>query len=286
MQEYALEYADYWYSLPHPLQTAGGCWIVRAGRNEAKPNYMAGPKVINQTSIHWILQGKVRVATNNRTIELVKGDLFCLFPKQTYTYETIHESDEKPLKMVWLAMEGSQLPYLTAQLGLTTEIFWLQQIINSEVGEALQNVLEAVSQPEKDALQEQSLMYNLFWKMNSASTLLVRARKADWLDDVKEYLDLHATEHIRIEDAARLVGVHRSHLFASFRKKYGVSPQQYLQKIRLTKGASLLRETTLSVTEIALSLGYPELYSFTRSFTKYFGSSPSAYRETSKRIIC
>ncbi|MBP1962770.1 AraC family transcriptional regulator [Paenibacillus aceris] len=279
MQEYALEYADYWFSLPHPLQTAGGCWIVRAGQNEAKPNYMVGPKVINQTSIHWILQGKVRVSSNNRTIGLSKGDLFCLFPKQTYTYETIHESDEKPLKMVWLAMEGNQLPYLTAQLGLTTDIFWLQEIVNSEVANALRSILEAVSQPEKDALQEQSLLYDLFWKMNKASTRLAPTRKANWLDDVKDYLDLHATEHIRIEDAARLVGVHRSHLFASFRKKYGVSPQQYLQKIRLTKGASLLRETVLSVTEIALSLGYPELYSFTRSFTKYFGVSPSSYRE-------
>ncbi|NOV03964.1 AraC family transcriptional regulator [Paenibacillus planticolens] len=278
MQEYTLEYADYWFSLPQPVQTAGGCWIVRAGQNEAKPNYVAGPKVINQTSFHWIMQGKVKVSTNNQTIVLSKGDLFCLFPHRSYTYEMVQHSEAKPLKMVWLAMEGNQLPYLTAQLGLTTETFWLKEIVNNEIVSALRSILEAVSRPEKDAFREQSLLYDLFWKMMNATIRSAPARKAGWLDDVKDYLDLHATEQIRIEDAARLVGVHRSHLFTSFRKQFGVSPQQYLQKIKLEKGASLLRETALSVTEIALSLGYPELYSFTRSFTKYFGVSPSTYR--------
>lgn len=180
--------------------------------------------------------------------------------------------------MIWLAMEGNQLPYLTAQVGLSSDSFWLKEIMNLEVVNTLRCILEVISLPEKDDLHEQSLLFDLFWKMRNASTRLTSTRKAYWLDDVKDYLDLHATEHIRIEDAARLVGIHRSHLFASFRKKFGVSPQQYLQKIRLTKGTSLLRETALSVTEIALSLGYPELYSFTRSFTKYYGMSPSSYR--------
>lgn len=278
MQEYAYEYADFWYSLPQPVQTAGGCWIVRAGQNEAKPNYWVGPKIIDQVSLHWIVQGKVRVSTGQRTMELTKGDLFAIFPGRPYVYETLQEADEKPLKMIWLAMEGSQLPYLVAQLGLTMDTFWLKGIANTEVVRTLRAILQVVSQPDKDALRETSLLYDLFWKMNHVSVREEPVRREGWLDDVKDYLDLHASENIRIEDAARLVGIHRSHLYAAFRGKFGLSPQQYLQKIRLEKGASLLRETCLSVTEIGLSLGYPELYSFSRSFTKYFGISPSSYR--------
>ncbi|NQX71383.1 helix-turn-helix transcriptional regulator [Paenibacillus alba] len=91
--------------------------------------------------------------------------------------------------------------------------------------------------------------------------------RSNWLENMKNYLDLHFTENIRIEDASRQVGIHRSHV--AFVKKFGCSPQCYLQKLRMDKGARLLRESDLSVTEIALSLGYPELYSFTRAFTKF-----------------
>ncbi|MDD9267314.1 AraC family transcriptional regulator [Paenibacillus sp. GCM10023248] len=278
MQEYAYEYADFWYSLPHPVQMAGGCWIVRAGQNVAKPNYSVGPKMIDQISFHWVVKGEVRVSAGKRTVELGKGDLFVIFPRRPYVYETIHEAAEKPLEMIWLAMEGGQLPQLVAQLGPTPDTFWLKGVANSEVIRSLRTILQTVSQPDKDVLRETSLLYDLFWKMNNASVREEPVRREGWLDDVKDYLDLHAGENIRIEDAARSVGIHRSHLFACFRSKFGLSPQQYLQKIRLEKGANLLRETNLSVTEIALSLGYPELYSFTRAFTKYFGIAPSSYR--------
>jgi AraC-like DNA-binding protein len=63
-----------------------------------------------------------------------------------------------------------------------------------------------------------------------------------------------------------------------FSAKLGISPMQYLQRLRMRGGANLLTETDLSVTEIALSLGYPDLYSFTRAYRKYYGTSPTEFR--------
>ncbi|MNY65272.1 HTH-type transcriptional activator RhaS [compost metagenome] len=95
---------------------------------------------------------------------------------------------------------------------------------------------------------------------------------------MKDFFDLHYTEHIRVEDAAAHFGYHRSHVYAAFLKAYGVSPQRYLAGKRIEKGAELLKTTSLSVTEIAYSLGYSELYAFTRAFTTYMGVSPRTYR--------
>lgn len=56
---------------------------------------------------------------------------------------------------------------------------------------------------------------------------------------------------------------------------------KYLQQIRMDKARKLLMDTNASITEIALSLGYPNLYSFTRAFKLYFKESPVTLRKTS-----
>ncbi|GFZ79612.1 hypothetical protein GCM10008018_26450 [Paenibacillus marchantiophytorum] len=278
MQEFGNEFADFWYSIPQDIQTAGGCWVVRAGQNIAKPSYHVGPKVIEQISIHWILQGSVRVTNGHQIVILSRGDLFCLFPGISYVYETMEASNTLPLQMAWLAMEGDQLPLMLADLGLSTAVFWTKGIVNPTVIGAIHSVLELFEKQEHDPLREQSLLFDLFWKMKISAKGSTSVAGTHWLDQVKAYLDLHFTENIRIEDAARQVGIHRSHLSVAFVKKFGCSPQHYLQKLRMEKGARLLRECDWSVTEVALSLGYPELYAFTRTFTKYYGVSPRAYK--------
>src|SRR4051812_29649355 len=129
MEEYAHEYADIWLSLPQEVLTTGGCWVVRAGRNVAKPNYYVGPKVIEQYSINWILQGNVRVKANGQTVDLQQGDLFCIFPGRPYIYETRSGDSEPPLKMVWLALEGAQLPWMLLDLELSVDLFWARGIM-------------------------------------------------------------------------------------------------------------------------------------------------------------
>ena len=55
-------------------------------------------------------------------------------------------------------------------------------------------------------------------------------------------------------------------------------PLKYLQRIRMEKAKRLLQETDATITEIALSLGYPNLYSFTRAFKIYYKVPPITMR--------
>lgn len=277
MQEFAHEYADMYYALPSPLQSAGGCWIVRAGRNRAKPNYLVGPKIIEVHSLHFVLDGKVSLSCAGNTVELEKGDLFCLYPGRPYVYET-KSGTKPPLQMVWLALDGEQVPLLIAALGMTARQPYLTQAVDYEVRAVIKQILQQFINEKPEPLHLQSLLYTLFWKLKRENAAVHSDVKKHWVTQVKDYIDLHYTENIHIEHAAKLVGVHRSHLTSTFTQQYALSPMQYLQKQRMERGAQLLKETGLSVTEIALSLGYPELYSFTRAFKRYFGISPKAYR--------
>lgn len=277
MQEYAHEYADVWYALPTPLQTSGGCWIVRAGRNKAKPHYEVGPKIIRQFGIHLVLNGVVKVTNDGVESVLEKGDVFCLFPGRSYSYWSL-SGDKPPLQMAWLAVDGPQSPLLLAEAGLSPESFFGRQLMDHRVWGTLRLIFRGYETENVDPLKEQSLLMELFWRLKKLTQSEKQNPKSHWLARVKDYLELHCTEQITIEMAASYAGVHRSHLYASFMEAYGCSPMQYLQQLRMEQGAQLLKQSSLSVTEIALSLGYPDLYSFSRAFTKFYGLSPKTFR--------
>lgn len=65
-----------------------------------------------------------------------------------------------------------------------------------------------------------------------------------------------------------------------FKKTVGVSPQRYLQNIRLQKSRTLLQETDLSVKEIAEMVGFCDDNYFSRFFKKETGKTPRVFRET------
>ena len=60
----------------------------------------------------------------------------------------------------------------------------------------------------------------------------------------------------------------------------GVSPKKYLTDVRMQKAAKLLTQSSDAVTEIAKKTGYPDLFSFSRAFSKYYNCPPSEYKRT------
>ncbi|CCI55003.1 helix-turn-helix transcriptional regulator [Nostocoides jenkinsii] len=98
---------------------------------------------------------------------------------------------------------------------------------------------------------------------------LVRAR--DRIDrDYAEPLDVPALAR----DALMSVG----HFQRSFKEAFGETPYSWLMTRRIERAMSLLRNTTMSVTDVCMTVGCTSLGSFSRRFTELVGESPSAYR--------
>jgi len=94
----------------------------------------------------------------------------------------------------------------------------------------------------------------------------------------RDLADARYFEPLGVEDMARTAGLSRAHFSREFRRAFGESPHAYLLTRRLERASALLRSTDRSVAEICFSVGLQSVGSFTTSFTRTFGLSPTAYR--------
>ena len=107
---------------------------------------------------------------------------------------------------------------------------------------------------------------------------MVFAPPARHLLRAKDLADARYFEHLDVDDLARAAGLSRAHFSREFRRAFGESPHGYLLTRRLERAAALLRTTDNSVAEICFSVGLQSVGSFTSSFTRTYGVSPTAYR--------
>jgi AraC-like DNA-binding protein len=94
----------------------------------------------------------------------------------------------------------------------------------------------------------------------------------------KDLADARYFEPLDVDDLAAAAGLSRAHFSREFRRSFGESPHAYLLTRRLERAASLLRNSDRSVADICFSVGLQSVGSFTTSFTRTFGCSPTAYR--------
>lgn len=94
----------------------------------------------------------------------------------------------------------------------------------------------------------------------------------------RDLADARYFEHLEVEDMAAAAGLSRAHFSREFRRAFGESPHAYLLTRRLERAAALLRDSDRTVADICLSVGLTSIGSFTTSFTRMFGMSPTTYR--------
>jgi AraC-like DNA-binding protein len=93
-----------------------------------------------------------------------------------------------------------------------------------------------------------------------------------------EYLQSHLSDPDALQKVSERLCVSPRHCQRLFRVAMGCSPSEYLTELRLRRAATLLASTNLSVSEIALEVGYLSLSHFSRVFRERFGKTPRAFR--------
>jgi len=95
---------------------------------------------------------------------------------------------------------------------------------------------------------------------------------------VTDYMNVHLDEAVALQQLADLLGLSRFHFCTAFRKATGLTPHQWLVRIRMERAQELLADGRLTVTDVALAVGYQTPSSFTQAFRAAVGFTPSAYR--------
>ena len=101
----------------------------------------------------------------------------------------------------------------------------------------------------------------------------------DPIEDVLRYIKRNHTQKIALEDVCKHFGYSRSYISHVFKKRVGQSFREYLTELRIEDAKSLLKHSNLSVTEIALSVGFSDSTYFSNIFKTKIGISPSGYRK-------
>lgn len=94
----------------------------------------------------------------------------------------------------------------------------------------------------------------------------------------KDLADERYADPLEVDDLACAAGLSKAHFSREFRRTFGESPYVYLLTRRLERAAALLRNTDYSVAQICLDVGLQGIGSFTTSFKRMYGMTPTEYR--------
>ena len=115
-------------------------------------------------------------------------------------------------------------------------------------------------------------------------------RQKRWMIDYRirraiNYLHEHTSHGPSIVEVARHVGLSRSRFFEQFRNCVGVTPQQYMDHLRMTSATHLLTSSDMPLAELACELGFAGHSNFTRFFTQHIGVPPNEFRRQTRANI-
>lgn len=220
------------------------------------------------------VSGEFRIITTEGELHVTPGNLYLLPALTPLKHEGI-----RPCTHYWLHFISKSLQYLprfrkplkAAVTGETSrqEFGRLLEIIRSPG--SLRQQLDAKHLAERllaNFLENENMVRQFDEKLHDSFT------------KVLDYIDLHLSEELRVEELAALLHLSRSDFSAAFRKQFGIPPKQYIIHRRLSLAKQLLLETDERIKELALQCGYRDEFFFCRLFHRYVHFSPSAYRRS------
>ncbi len=97
-----------------------------------------------------------------------------------------------------------------------------------------------------------------------------------------QYVAEHVYDKLSVDIVAKETGVSASHLTALFHRNMGISPGEYIRRVKLEESKCLIREGKMNFSQIAATLKYSTIHHFSRQFKDNFGVSPTEYAKSIK----
>lgn len=222
---------------------------------------------------------------NKPYIKLTKGSLLIIPSKVSHDYTP---SGNETWLMGYIGIDGEfadslihslQLPILQPITVDTIQLERLEQVIHKlwhiNVSGEADDVARRASIIVYDGL---TYIASIIKKESDVQLQRKYLGAKELLLEAVQYMEQHYMDKVSVSNIAHTVGYTQQHFQRVFKELYGVSPNQYLQHLRLLKGAQYLEEEEeLTVGEIAAMVGM-ELNYFVRMFKREYNMSPAKYR--------
>ena len=257
--------------------------IFNCGHEQCDPCHTWGPGIRDHYLIHLVVAGKGTYKTESGTFQLQAGDLFLVKPSHLVTYTA---DAEAPWKYYWVGFNGACANRLVQQ----TPFSDAKPVFHCQNPELLQSALHDIysvhgPEPHQEAAMVGKLYLFMSELMKEAQALepYNPSSSSQYVLSAIKYIQFNYSRDISIDDIARSVGVSRSHLYRVFINNVGQSPIDYHTNYRIGEACNLLRSSSLSIAEIAVSVGFFDQFYFSRVFKKLKGVPPSRYLAQSEK---
>ncbi|MBQ8813471.1 MAG: AraC family transcriptional regulator [Lachnospiraceae bacterium] len=234
------------------------------GWEDCEPSHKYGPAARDYWLIHYVLEGEGVFKVGDQQYPVHASQMFVIRPDEL----TYYEADEKtPWKYTWIGFDCG----ITVPQALTEHVITLPQ------GRPL---FELLRKAESMTAGREVYLCGKIWELMYlvSSNQKGVGRKELYIRQAKNFIESEYMVGITVGEVAARLGLDRSYLSNLFKQTEGKSPQQYLNEVRMRQAAVQLMELGYTVTETAASVGYADVFAFSRMFKQYYGVAPSEYR--------
>ncbi len=235
-----------------------------------------GPEIRSHFLVVLVEQGTAIVYSPQKT-KLNPHDLFVMFPGEKVHYKALTDWSIR-----WVGIYGNSVEALLAKCGITRKNPFCTVSRFTELSDLLSSLLELSDDPyEASQFRCQSLLYEFFsLLLQNANTNAITAP----VETAKHIIKFNYNTDLTLTKLSARLNLNPTYFSRLFKEKTGLSPKQYILKIRIKRAKELLSNTQYTVKEISNSIGFSDSLYFSRLFKKYENFSPLAYRQQRKKM--
>lgn len=238
---------------------------MQFGYQHCEKAHSFGPAVRSHWLLHYVVSGCGIFKINGKTHHIKAGDMFCIPP----FIETYYEAD-------------SQDPWYYIWIGFTTDTA-LPATLHSKMHLPEAKPLFLQMQQCKDfKTGKSSFLAAKLWEL-MALILEHEKGEIDYIDKALSCIKSEYMNGLTVAELAERLNLDRSYFSSYFKKRMGVSPQDYIVNLRLQTACQLMLEYQESPITAANSVGYSDIYTFSKMFKRKYGLSPRAYIEKHRK---
>jgi transcriptional regulator GlxA family with amidase domain len=163
------------------------------------------------------------------------------------------------------------------------EAFFRSSTLNQEVLLFI-NMLQQEYAGNKNEYVIKGYLYSIFGKLDSRFIFKSSYNVYDTtIQKLLKYIGERYSENITLEETAKSLGFSKYYLSRLFNNKIGYQFNDYVNRLRLNMAQSLLSETDMAVSNIALECGFESLRNFNRVFKQHMNYTPTEFRKQYKK---
>lgn len=194
------------------------------------------------------------------------------------------KSNSDDCQRIWMHISGDMIPIIAKDLNIFNShtIQFSENAVVSILNK-FNNLRNAALLRKKNTVLISSRAMLLLEQFDQNDNLN-NDSLSNLLENVLTHINDHYNEKISVSDLAKISNVSESYLIRTFKKKYELTPYQLIMSLRFSNASYYLKNTNKTIEEIAEICGFNDRVTFSASFTKQYGVSPSHYRNSTHRL--